>query len=117
MPRVTGLELARDISPIRAGTPVILYTGYGDDIPRAELAAANVHTLARKPVDPAELFALLRTSLQQTPNHREIPGDGAFVACPPPFQRGSPGRVQGISSGAQTAPPGHFAVLCVCFSE
>jgi hypothetical protein len=27
---------------IRAGTPVILYTGYGDDIPRAELAAANV---------------------------------------------------------------------------
>ena len=68
MPRVTGLELARDIHRIRAGTPVILYTGYGDDIPREELAAANVHTLARKPVDPAELFALLKTSLKQTHN-------------------------------------------------
>ena len=68
MPRVTGLELARDIHRIRAGTPVILYTGYGDDIPREDLAAANVHTLARKPVDPAELFALLKTSLKQTHN-------------------------------------------------
>jgi CheY-like chemotaxis protein len=68
MPRVTGLELARDIHRIRPGTPVILYTGYGDDIPRHELAAANVQTLARKPVEPAELFAMLKTSLKQTHN-------------------------------------------------
>jgi PAS domain S-box-containing protein len=68
MPRVTGLELARDIQAIRAGTPVVLYTGYGDDIPGRELAAANVLTLARKPVEPAELFNLLKTSLKQSHN-------------------------------------------------
>jgi PAS domain S-box-containing protein len=68
MPRLTGLELARHIHGIRPATPVILYTGYGEDIPERELAAAGVRALARKPVDAAELFALLKTSLKQTHN-------------------------------------------------
>ena len=68
MPRVTGLELARELQGIRPGTPVILYTGFGDDIPQEALAAANVRTLARKPVEPAELFALLKTFLKQSHN-------------------------------------------------
>ena len=63
-----GAQLARQIHRIRPGTPVILYTGYGDDIPERELRAAKVCTLARKPVAPAELFALLKTSLKQTHN-------------------------------------------------
>jgi PAS domain S-box-containing protein len=68
MPRITGLELARQIRGIRPGTPVILYTGYGEDIAEAELAAAGVRALARKPVEPAELLVLLTTHLQQTRN-------------------------------------------------
>jgi CheY-like chemotaxis protein len=68
MPRITGLELARQIRGIRPGTPVILYTGYGEDIADAQLAAAGVAALAKKPVEPAELLALLRTHLKQTRN-------------------------------------------------
>ena len=68
MPRVSGLELARQIHGIRPGTPVILYTGYGEDIAQNELAAAGVRALARKPVEPAELLALLTTHLQQIRN-------------------------------------------------
>jgi PAS domain S-box-containing protein len=68
MPRVTGLELARQIHGIRPGTPVILYTGYGEDIAEAQLANAGVRALARKPVEPSELFALLKTHLKQTRN-------------------------------------------------
>jgi len=66
MPRVTGLELARQIRAIRPDTPVILYTGYGEHIAEHELAAAGVRALARKPVEPAELFTLLKTSLKQS---------------------------------------------------
>jgi PAS domain S-box-containing protein len=66
MPRVTGLELARQIHAIRPGVPVIMYTGYGEHIAEEALAAAGVRSLARKPVDPSELFALLKTNLQQT---------------------------------------------------
>ncbi len=65
MPRVTGLELARQIRAIRPDTPVILYTGYGEHIAEHELAAAGVRALARKPVEPAALFTLLKTSLKQ----------------------------------------------------
>jgi PAS domain S-box-containing protein len=68
MPRITGLELARQIRGIRPGIPVILYTGYGEDIAESELAAAGVRALARKPVEPAELLALLKTHLQQIRN-------------------------------------------------
>ena len=68
MPRITGLELARHIGGIRPGTPVILYTGYGEDIAEDALAAAGVRALARKPVEPAELLALLTTHLQQIGN-------------------------------------------------
>jgi PAS domain S-box-containing protein len=68
MPRLTGLEFAREIRALRPGTPVILYTGYGEDIPERELAAAEVRALARKPVDAAELFELLRTCLKQSHN-------------------------------------------------
>ena len=66
MPRVTWLERAREIHSIRPGVPVILYTGYGEHIAEEALAAAGVLALARKPVDPEELFRLLKTSLQQT---------------------------------------------------
>jgi CheY-like chemotaxis protein len=68
MPRLTGLELARHIRGIGAGTPVILYTGYGEEISDAELAASGVRALARKPVEPAELLALVKTHLKQKGN-------------------------------------------------
>ena len=68
MPRVTGLELARQIRGIRPDTPVILYTGYGEDIAEAQLAAAGVRALARKPVEPGELFTLLKVNLKQNRN-------------------------------------------------
>ena len=68
MPRLTGLELARQIHDLRPGMPVILYTGYGEEISDAQLAAAGVRALARKPVEPAELMQLLRTHLIQKGN-------------------------------------------------
>jgi PAS domain S-box-containing protein len=68
MPLLTGLELARQVHRIRAGTPVILYTGYGEQISEEQLAAARVLAIARKPVEPAELFALLESHLKQKSN-------------------------------------------------
>ena len=68
MPRLTGLELARQISGIRPQTPVILYTGYGEEISDAQLAACGVRALARKPVEPDELLTLVRTHLKQKRN-------------------------------------------------
>ena len=39
--------------------PVVLYTGYADDVGRHELEAARVKDLVRKPVEPSELHAVV----------------------------------------------------------
>jgi CheY-like chemotaxis protein len=60
---MTGLELARELAAIRPGLPVILYTGYADGVIDAQVEAAGVRALVRKPVEPAQLLALLRAHL------------------------------------------------------
>jgi two-component system phosphate regulon response regulator OmpR len=63
MPQVTGLELAREVARLRPGLPVILYTGYGEDLSPQELREAGVARLLRKPVEPAQFFPLLAAHL------------------------------------------------------
>jgi PAS domain S-box-containing protein len=63
MPRMTGLELAREIHAVRPSLPVLLYTGYGDDLQAVDLERAGVCALLRKPVDPATLARMLTEHL------------------------------------------------------
>jgi PAS domain S-box-containing protein len=63
MPRITGLQLARELLEIRPTVPVILYTGYADSLTEAQAQAAGVRALIRKPVEPAALLALLKAHL------------------------------------------------------
>jgi PAS domain S-box-containing protein len=63
MPQLTGLALAREIARMRPGLPVILYTGYAEDLSPAELEAAGVYKVVRKPIEPAQFFPLLATRL------------------------------------------------------
>jgi CheY-like chemotaxis protein len=63
MPRMTGLELAREVAAIRPALPVILYTGYADGVLDAQVGLNGVRAVLRKPVEPAQLLALLRAHL------------------------------------------------------
>jgi len=63
MPHLTGLKLARVLSRLRPGLPVILYTGYAEDLSPQELREAGVLKLVRKPVEPAQFFPLLAAHL------------------------------------------------------
>ncbi|GMV58758.1 MAG: hypothetical protein AMXMBFR72_18620 [Betaproteobacteria bacterium] len=63
MPYETGLDLARALRSRRADLPVILYTGYADELTAAQAQAAGVRLLLRKPVEPAELRAALERVL------------------------------------------------------
>ncbi len=77
MPRMTGLELARRLTGRRPSLPVLLYTGYAENIDAALLARAGVRTLLRKPVEPEELLARLREAIRP----------GASPAAKPPRRR------------------------------
>ena len=63
MPRMTGIELARTFAAARPELPVILYTGFNEGIPRAEIDAARLRAVITKPIDPHALFGLLQTHL------------------------------------------------------
>jgi len=64
MPRMTGLELARELLAIRPDVPVILYTGFGEGVAQEKIAAAGIRALLRKPLEPQALYALLKTHLR-----------------------------------------------------
>ena len=55
MPGMSGLQLAAEIGRMAVAPPVILYTGYAEAVDPAELSAARVRGLVRKPLDPGEL--------------------------------------------------------------
>ena len=63
MPRLTGLQLAKLVSRMRPGMPVIVCTGYGEELQPRELKSAGVRTLVKKPVEPAALRELLQAAL------------------------------------------------------
>jgi len=65
MPKMTGLELARRIAALRPGLPVILYSGYAENIGAEQLARSGVRALLAKPVEPEPLFAALAEALRR----------------------------------------------------
>jgi PAS domain S-box-containing protein len=76
MPGLSGLEVAAWIRDHRPGLPVILYTGYSEDLPDGALAAAGIRALVRKPVDTHALWALLKEVMR-------MPHPGPAGAMPP----------------------------------
>ncbi|HEX4883443.1 MAG TPA: PAS domain S-box protein [Casimicrobiaceae bacterium] len=63
MPGMTGVAFAHRVTHVRPGLPVVLCTGFADDIPQDELLAAGIRTVARKPFEPAELHAVVGAGL------------------------------------------------------
>ena len=67
MPGMSGTELAKELTSIRADIPVILCTGFGND-PNGVLSPENreiagIRELALKPLDRAELAGMIRRVL------------------------------------------------------
>jgi PAS domain S-box-containing protein len=65
MPGMTGLELARRAGALRPGLPVILYSGYAENLRPADLERCGVRALLAKPVEPAPLFTALAEALRR----------------------------------------------------
>jgi PAS domain S-box-containing protein len=55
MPRMDGLEFARNVSAIRSDIPILLMTGYMEEFPDGVIAATGVRKVLSKPVNLATL--------------------------------------------------------------
>ena len=63
MPKMTGTEFAALVLERFPDHPVILYTGYGDDLTEADMQALGIRALVRKPIDDAGFYRLLEANL------------------------------------------------------
>lgn len=63
MPRMTGLELAGQLLALRPDLPVILYTGYSEDLSEEQITSVGVRALIKKPVDTDKLHRLIEDLL------------------------------------------------------
>ena len=63
MPRMTGFELAERIKKIRPDIPIILCTGYSDDLEVERAAALGVNRMVMKPLGMNELADAVRSAL------------------------------------------------------
>ncbi|HRQ56750.1 MAG TPA: response regulator [Azoarcus taiwanensis] len=67
MPHRTGLEMAAEIHRANPSVPILLFSGYAEDVPEHVLASAGVRALLAKPVEPENLLALLTELLMPSP--------------------------------------------------
>jgi len=63
MPRMTGLDLARELMKIRPDIPILLLTGFIQDLPQERLRAVGIRLLLRKPATVEELGTAVRAVL------------------------------------------------------
>jgi two-component system cell cycle sensor histidine kinase/response regulator CckA len=55
MPKLTGLELAKEILQVRPGIPVLMCTGYGEQLTVDRAKALGVREVMLKPILPQQL--------------------------------------------------------------
>ncbi len=63
MPKMTGAELARQLLQIRPDLPIILCTGFSEQIDGDKAKAMGIRRFLMKPVKKRELAELLRSAL------------------------------------------------------
>ncbi len=67
LPDMSGLNLARRIRKIRPDVPVILFTGFSQDVSSADIRKAGIREVVAKPVIISQLAETLRRVLDGTP--------------------------------------------------
>jgi PAS domain S-box-containing protein len=63
MPVMTGIDFARQVRAFRPGVPVIMCTGFTDDISPGDVTAAGIKRLLRKPILRKDIGAAVRDVL------------------------------------------------------
>lgn len=64
MPELTGVELSRKIKAIRSDLPVVLFTGYSDQVSQDDAVASGIDQFCMKPISLRELSRVIHKTLQ-----------------------------------------------------
>jgi PAS domain S-box-containing protein len=67
MPRMTGIQLARGIHKIKPGIPVIVCTGYNEQLEHSDSNMEGISVVITKPLNLTDLARAIRQVLDSTP--------------------------------------------------
>jgi len=65
MPKMTGLQTAEQILKLRPYIPIILYTGYGEQVSQQQIKDIGIRALIKKPIDVEAFFIVLSQLLSR----------------------------------------------------
>ncbi len=68
MPRLTGLDLAREVRRLREDIPIILCTGYSEDVDEDKARASGIQKLVLKPLSRRRFAQVIRGVLDGGPD-------------------------------------------------
>ena len=71
MPHVTGIELGVELLRMRPALPIVLYTGYSDQINEDSVRASGIRALVKKPLDIPHFRRLVETILRKAVDTNE----------------------------------------------
>ncbi|MDA8140580.1 MAG: response regulator [Desulfobacteraceae bacterium] len=71
MPHLSGIDLARNVRGVRPDIPVILCTGYGEEIGWELASRLKLSACLGKPVDRERFIMTVRGALSQTGENRQ----------------------------------------------
>ena len=63
MPKMTGAEIARRTRELREDLPIILCTGYAEDLSREQAEAIGIQTVIRKPIQRKQFLRIIYSAL------------------------------------------------------
>lgn len=67
MPELTGLEVSKKVKAVRPDLPVILFTGFSDQVSKDAAVEAGVDEYCMKPISMQELFSIVDQLLNPEP--------------------------------------------------
>jgi len=65
MPKLTGIELSKAILAVRPDIPIILCTGFSEEVNKAKALAAGVREFVHKPVSGVDLAKIVHKILME----------------------------------------------------
>ncbi|RPI75024.1 MAG: response regulator, partial [Desulfobacteraceae bacterium] len=66
MPKITGVELSKELLKIRADIPIILCTGYSEIVNEEQAQAAGIRKFIMKPIAKKALAQIIRETLDES---------------------------------------------------
>ena len=65
MPKLTGINLAKEVRLLNKTIPIILYTGYNEGLENSDLESAGINSFIIKPIDIEDTYDQVKSLLQQ----------------------------------------------------